>query len=160
MVKKNPPAALRPHGVPLQEKKIGLLIAHWHAHITTRLQVAATKYLHEQGITKLIQQQVPGCFELPLVAQLWAQRKDIDGIVALGCILQGETPHFDYICHACAEGLLQVSLRYHKPIGFGVITAHTMEQALARSTQQASNKGREAAAAVVDILALMDKNLP
>ncbi len=142
----------------LQGKRIAVLVSSWwYDTITSKLQAAATQYLSEQGVTHVHVQQVPGCFELPLTAQVFATRKDIDAIIALGCILQGETPHFTYICRACCDGLMHVSLQHTKPVGFGVITAETREQAQARSANDDRNKGTEAAAAVVHMLHMMEK---
>ena len=140
----------------LQGKNVGVLVSDWHRIVTDRLVSEATKCLRAEGIRNFLE-RIPGCFELPLAAQILAKRPDIDAIVALGCVVQGETPHFSYVCRACCDGLLKTSLKYAKPVGFGIITANNMEQALARSKAVGGNKGREAAIAVVKMLLLAKK---
>ena len=146
--------ALRPAAVDalaLQGKSVKLVVARWHIDITTELETAAIAQLRLHGIRDICVHQVPGCFELPLAAQLVARPEKVDAVVALGCVIRGETPHFEYICQACCNGLLQVSLQQSKPVGFGVITANSTAEAKARSSTH-NNKGQEAANAVAEML--------
>ena len=152
-MKEGAPRGSRLPTAQIQEARIVILTASWHRAITSRLRDAATQHLSHAGIKSLQEQEVPGCFELPLAAELFAAQRQIDGFLALGCILRGETSHFDHICSACCDGLLQVSLRHQKPIGMGVIMAHHIEQAEARS-QNDNNKGIEAADALIQMLLL------
>ena len=138
----------------LKNKRVDLLVARWHTDITSKLEAAATNCLRAKGLSCIFVHRVPGCFELPLAARCLAERPEVDALVALGCVIQGETPHFTYVCRACCDGLLQVSLQCRKPLGLGVITAKTLQQAQARSSTE-YNKGEEAAVAAVDMLMLM-----
>ena len=98
--------------------------------------------------------QVPGSFELILASQKLAQRDEIDGVIALGCIIQGETRHFDFICQAVATGISDVNLKYDKPVIFGVLTPDTQQQALDRAGGKYGNKGEEAAYTVLRMIEL------
>ena len=137
----------------LRKKRVGILVAQWHNEITSKLESSATNYLRSKYVSDIFVHYVPGCFELPLAAKLVAKRAKVDAIVAIGCVIQGETPHFTYVCRACCDGLLQVSLEYQKPLGLGVITAKTLHQAEVRSSSE-YNKGQEAASAVAKMLVL------
>lgn len=95
---------------------------------------------------------VPGAFELPLGAQRLAEATETDAIVALGCVVRGETPHFEYVCRAATDGLLRVSLDLGIPVAFGVLTTDTVDQAMARAGGEAGNKGFDAAIAVIEML--------
>jgi 6,7-dimethyl-8-ribityllumazine synthase len=147
-----PPASEQP--VP----RIAILVTRWYPEVMARLQDAALETLAAAGIARDAVQviEVPGAFELPQVASWVARAEDAEGILALGCIVQGETPHFEYVARACADGLQQVALETGIPIGLGVITADTLAQAEARSqpgggtgTSKGGNKGIEAAEAVL-----------
>jgi 6,7-dimethyl-8-ribityllumazine synthase len=97
----------------------------------------------------------PGSFELPLAAQRLAASERYDGIVALGAIIRGGTPHFEYVASECVKGLAGVSLEYDLPVGFGVLTVDTLEQAVERAGTKAGNKGIEAAMAVLEMVSLL-----
>lgn len=142
--------------------RIAVLVTRWYPEIMARLRDAALETLSAALIKDddVLVIDVPGAFELPLVASWLARGEDVDGIVALGCIVQGETPHFEYVARACTDGLQQVALETGIPIGFGVITADTLEQAEARSRvasetdgKKGGNKGIEAAEAVLEMVA-------
>lgn len=126
--------------------KIGVVVAEWNKHITGKLLDGAMKTLHENGLNQQQIQvlQVPGSFELPHGAQMLFDQ-NCDAVICLGCVIQGDTPHFDFVCQAAADGILQVGLTYKKPCIFGVITTLTEEQAEARAGGQHGNKGSEAA---------------
>lgn len=100
---------------------------------------------------------VPGAMELPLAVQNILKRSDISGVVALGAVIRGATPHFDYVAGECSSGLARLSLEYNKPVGFGVLTTDTIEQAIERAGSKAGNKGSEAATAVILMLSLLEK---
>ena len=96
--------------------------------------------------------RVPGAFEIPIAVDALAKTEQFDGIITLGAVIRGETPHFDYICSECARGVNQVSLDYHIPVAFGVLTVDTTDQALDRSGQEESNKGAEAASTLLEMI--------
>ena len=100
---------------------------------------------------------MPGAFEIPLAVQRAAASKRYDGIVALGCVVRGDTPHFEYVCEQASAGIGRVSLDYVIPVTFGILTVNTEEQAKARSQSDESNKGFEAAMAVVEMVNLLKK---
>lgn len=114
-----------------------------------RLLAGARRALKHQDLVNLI--RVPGSFEIPLAAKRAALSEKYDGIVALGCVLRGETPHFEYISAAVSNGLSQVALETGIPIGFGVLTVETVEQAMERSGES-GNKGFEAATAALEMV--------
>lgn len=99
--------------------------------------------------------RVPGAVELPLVARRLARSRRYAGIIALGAVIRGQTPHFDYVCRECAAGLQQVSLEFDVPVGFGVLTCDSIDQALDRAGGKAGNKGADAAIATVEMVDLL-----
>lgn len=101
--------------------------------------------------------RVPGAYEMPLAADKIASRRNCDGIVALGAVIRGATPHFDYVAGECTSGLAAVSRQHGMPIGIGVLTTDTIEQAIERAGTKAGNKGEEAALAVIEMVNLLRK---
>jgi 6,7-dimethyl-8-ribityllumazine synthase len=101
--------------------------------------------------------RVPGAFELPLIAQRVAASQKYSAIIALGAVIRGGTPHFDYVANECTKGLAQVSLQYSIPVGFGVLTVDNIEQAIERAGTKAGNKGADAALSVIEMLNLFSK---
>jgi 6,7-dimethyl-8-ribityllumazine synthase len=102
---------------------------------------------------------VPGSWEIPVAAQRWARTGDYDAVICLGAVIRGETPHFDYVCSGATSGTMQASLDTEVPVVFGILTTDTVDQAIARAGSKAGNKGREAAAAAIemaDLLTQMD----
>jgi 6,7-dimethyl-8-ribityllumazine synthase len=130
--------------------RVGVVAALWHEQIMEGLLEGALRALAEVGITEPTLVRVPGSFELPVVARSLAGR-GYDAIVALGVVIRGGTPHFEYVCQAATVGLTQVAVQTGVPVGFGVLTCDTEGQALARAGLHGSdeNKGREAALAAV-----------
>ena len=108
----------------------------------------------ETGIIRenIIRVDVPGSFELPFGAQIMAEKSEIDAVICIGCIIQGETKHFDFICAACAQGIMDVGLKYSKPVAFGVLTTNDNKQAMERAGGKHGNKGDEAAITVMKML--------
>jgi 6,7-dimethyl-8-ribityllumazine synthase len=135
---------------------IALVVADWNPTITHSMRDAAIGFLKEQGLkdSQIIIHVVPGTFELPLGSQFLAQNKKIDAVIAIGCVIQGETRHFDFICDACANGIMQVGLQYNIPVIFGVLTTNTIEQAQERAGGKHGNKGIEAAETALKMLLL------
>ena len=140
--------------INLSNKKFAIVVAEWNYNITEALYHGAYNAFLKLGVKKenIIRKNVPGSFELPLGAQWMAERKDIAAVVALGCVIQGDTPHFDYICQATANGIMNVNLVTKKPVAFGVITTLNKKQALERAGGKYGNKGEEAALTVAKML--------
>lgn len=135
--------------------KIGIVVSEWNPEITHSLMNAAISFLIENGVKeKHIEVKfVPGSFELPLGAQ-WLVVKNHDAVIALGCVIQGETKHFDFICQACTNGIMQVGLQSQKPVIFGVLTTLNQKQAQERAGGKHGNKGIEAAETALKMLEL------
>lgn len=136
--------------------RIALVVSSWNAPITSALAEGAREALLALGASDgdLHEVTVPGSYELPLAARLLADEGRYDAIVCLGCVIQGETRHFDFICSAVADGLMQLNLRYGLPFIFGVLTPDTLEQAQDRAGGRHGNKGVEAAVTAVQMVAL------
>lgn len=131
--------------------KVAVVAASWHTRIMDGLVAGAERALAAYGIGEPEVIRVPGTFELPVVAAALA-REGYDAVVALGVVIRGGTPHFDYVCSAATDGLTQVSVTHAVPVGFGVLTCDTEEQALDRAGLEGSHedKGWEATAAALD----------
>ena len=129
---------------------VTILVTSWHTEITDALLAGAERSLKNAGNDVYSIVRVPGAFELPLAAK-WAAENDADVIIALGVVIQGETPHFDYVCKAATDGLTQVQLEYGVPIGFGILTVDNAQQALDRAglPNSKEDKGAEAVEAAV-----------
>lgn len=138
----------------LGQKKIAIVVADWNLEITEALYEGAYHALLSLGAKpkNIVRTSVPGSFELSLGAQWMAQRKDIVAVICLGCVIQGETPHFDFICQAVAQGITTVNLKYNKPVAFGVLTTLNKKQANERAGGKYGNKGEEAALTVIKML--------
>ena len=138
----------------VSQKKFALIVAEWNEEVTEALYEGAYQTLLAYGVApeNILRLNVPGSFELSFGAQLAAQRPDIDAVIAIGCVIQGETKHNDYINHAVAQGLTNVSLKYNKPVIFGVLTPNTQQQALDRAGGIHGNKGDEAAITAIKML--------
>jgi 6,7-dimethyl-8-ribityllumazine synthase len=138
----------------IDDKKFGIVVAEWNSEVTEALYSGAVETLLQQGASRenIIKKTVPGSFELTLGAQWLAEKNSIDAVICLGCVIQGETPHFDYICQAVAHGITNVGLKYNKPVIFGVLTTLNLQQALGRAGGKHGNKGDEAAATAIKML--------
>ncbi len=137
----------------LQSARIAIISASWHKEICDALVAGARRALQESGVKQIEVSHVAGSFELPLAAQ-YALKAGADAAIVLGVVLRGETPHFDYVCQGVTDGVMRVSLELDKPIGFGVLTVDTIEQAIARSGVAGSkeDKGYDSAVAALDLL--------
>ena len=136
------------------DKKFALVVSEWNDEITASLYSGAIETLLKYGAKKenIYRKNVPGSFELPLGAQWLAKLDEIDAVICLGCVIQGETRHFDFICDAVANGITQVGLKYDKPVIFGVLTPDNQQQALDRAGGKHGNKGDEAAISAIKML--------
>jgi len=130
--------------------RVGLVHAGWHEEVMKGLVDGARRGLAEAGVSDVIEVAVPGSFELPVAAARLAAA-GMDAVVALGVVIRGGTPHFDYVCQAATSGLTEVSVRHGVPVGFGLLTCDTLEQASDRAGLPGSgeDKGHEAATAAV-----------
>ena len=132
-------------------KKILIVNANYYKNISKKLVLSSKKKLNKNFKVNLV--NVPGIYEIPIAIR--KNIKKFDGFVALGCVIKGQTPHFDLICHSTFNSILNLSISFNKPIGNGIITAYTMSQALQRcksTIRKKPNKGSEAANAVISIL--------
>jgi 6,7-dimethyl-8-ribityllumazine synthase len=138
----------------ISKKKFGIIVSEWNEEVTESLFAGAYETLLQNGAKKenIIRKNVPGSFELTLAAQWLAQENKIDAVLCLGCVIQGETKHFDFICNAVANGITNVGLKYNKPVIFGVLTPNTQQQAMDRAGGKHGNKGDEAAITAVKML--------
>lgn len=146
-----------PQNVPSAKgMKIGIVVSEWNSEITSALLQGAYNSLIEHGAAEsdIIVKYVPGSFELPLGAQYLIELKELQAVICLGCVIQGETRHFDFICDAVANGISRLGLDYNTPVIFGVLTTDTIEQAKERSGGKHGNKGTEAAISAIKMLAL------
>lgn len=143
----------RPRG---GDYRVGIAVARFNEIITERLLAGARSCLVDYGIDNrhIDVAWAPGAWELPLAAQHLIGRRRCDAVIALGCVIRGDTPHFDFVAGAAANGLSALQASSGTPIAFGVLTTDTMEQALARAGGKAGNKGWEAALAVLEMLDL------
>lgn len=132
--------------------RFGIVVSRFNSAITERLLDAALRTLRERGAAQknVAVVRVPGAFELPLAARRMAASKKFDAIVALGCVIRGGTPHFEYVAGECARGIMNVALQYDLPIAFGVLTTDDVAQADARSQVAGDNKGVDAAMSAIE----------
>lgn len=140
--------------VNMAKKRFAVVVAEWNEEITDALYEGAVASLKSHGVKaeNIIKKNVPGTFELSLGALLMGEKKDISAVICLGCVIQGETPHFDYICQAVAYGLTEAGLKTRKPVIFGVLTTLNKQQALDRAGGKYGNKGEEAALTAIKML--------
>ncbi|HSI78493.1 MAG TPA: 6,7-dimethyl-8-ribityllumazine synthase [Lunatimonas sp.] len=138
----------------IKDKKFGIIVSEWNEEVTESLYNGALETLLKYGANRqhIYRKNVPGSFELPLAAQWMAQVDEIDAVICIGCVIQGETKHFDFICQAVAQGITEVGLKFNKPVIFGVLTPNTQQQALDRAGGKHGNKGDEAAITAVKML--------
>lgn len=137
-------------------RRFALIVAEWNSEVTEALFKGAYDTLIQYGAIadNVLRGNVPGTYELTLAAQWFAERSDIDAVICIGCVIQGETKHNDYINHAVAQGFTNVSLKTGKPVIFGVLTPNTQQQALDRAGGIHGNKGDEAAMTAIKMLGL------
>jgi 6,7-dimethyl-8-ribityllumazine synthase len=139
--------------------KIALVVAEWNNEITFALRDGAISFLSQMGVKEknILISYVPGAYELALGAQWLASNKKYDAVITLGCVIKGETPHFDFISDACANGIMQVGVQNNKPVVFGVLTTDNLKQAKERSGGKHGNKGVEAAETALKMITLQQE---
>ena len=136
--------------------RIALVVSKYHEFVTDRLEAGARAALCESGLSDedVATFKVPGAYELAQAAQRVAEDGSWDAVVCLGCLIRGETPHFDYIASAAADGIMRAAQTTGVPVAFGVLTTNTAEEAMARAGDGPANKGRESAAAALEMARL------
>jgi len=132
----------------------GIVVSEWNENITKGLLKGAYTTLLKHGATEdnIIVKFIPGTFELPLAAQTMFEKTDVDAVICLGSVIQGETKHFDFVCEGAALGIKDVALKYNKPTIFGVLTDNNEQQAIDRSGGKHGNKGDEAAVTAIKMV--------
>lgn len=136
--------------------RYGIAVARFNSFIVDRLLEGAIDALQKQGVMDrdITIAKVPGAYELPLATKMMVSTGEYDGIIALGAVIRGGTPHFDYVAGECVKGLSQVGLDAGLPVAFGVLTVDTIEQAIERAGTKAGNKGAEAAMTAIEMVSL------
>ncbi len=139
-------------------KKIAIVASKFNEFITERLLEGCLDELNSLGIKgkNITTVWVPGAFEIPVAALHLAKKRNIDAVICLGCVIRGETFHFELVAQESARGIAQVSLMTKKPIILGVLSTETVNQAYARSEEKGDNKGRDAATAAIDMINLIN----
>jgi 6,7-dimethyl-8-ribityllumazine synthase len=142
----------------LPKARVAVISSSWHLDICNDLIAGAQRALTSASISDVEVIYVPGSFEIPLASQI-AFEKGFDSVVAVGLVLQGETPHFDYVCQGVTQGVIDVSLKFSAPIGFGVLMCNTLDQAIARSGRPGSveDKGYDSAVAAIRLMQLKER---
>ena len=145
-------------GLTLHGKRFGLIAARFNSFIVDSLVNGAIDTLKRHGAedADLTLVRVPGAFEMPIIASRMAASGDYDVIIALGAVIRGGTPHFDYVAGECTKGLAQASLQHDVPVAFGVLTVDSIEQAIERAGTKAGNKGAEAAMSAIEMVNLLE----
>ncbi len=147
----------KPGDLPRADDMIfGIVVSEWNHEITGAMLEKAIETLVSQGAgnDNILVRYVPGSFELTLGAQLMAENSDLDAIICLGCVIQGETRHFDFICQGVTYGITDLNMNYNMPFVFGVLTTDNIDQAIDRAGGKYGNKGEEAAITAIKMVAL------
>ena len=136
--------------------KIGIVVSEWNETITGKLMEGALETFKENGVCEenILIKTVPGAFELPLGAQSLLEFNKLDGVIAIGTVIQGETKHFDYVCSGATQGIMTVMLNYNTPISFCVLTDNNMQQSIDRAGGKHGNKGIECAVSLLKMIQL------
>ncbi|MFH2141305.1 MAG: 6,7-dimethyl-8-ribityllumazine synthase [Bacteroidota bacterium] len=146
-----------PENIPSAEKmKFGIVVSEWNSEITEGMYDGAYQTLIKNGAKpkNIFKIYVPGSFELTFAGKLFAEQKVVDAVIALGCVVQGETRHFDFICQGITQGITELNLKYDIPFVFGILTTENQQQARDRSGGIYGNKGDEAAITAIKMIAL------
>ncbi len=145
------------HGGVHKNTSIAILVTKWHPEIMDLLSIACAKTLEQYGVETILVDVVPGTYELPLAAKYLAKTKAFDAIICFGCVIQGETRHFEFISMSVANAIQNVSLDSGIPVIFGVLTPNTVEQAFDRAGGKHGNKGIDCAVAALEMIDLKNK---
>lgn len=140
-----------------EQYTVGIAVARWNSFVTEKLLEGALRALKDRGVKEenIFIARCPGAYEIPLTVSRLAEKAD--GVIALGAVIRGETPHFEYVCNAVNTGVNELNMRTGKPVTFGVLTTDTVEQARARADAESEkgNKGTEAALALLEMLSVI-----
>ena len=144
-------------GLTVSNARFCVVVARWNSFVVDSLEAGAIDTLKRHGASEadITVVRVPGAFEMPLALDKVAASGDYDGIIALGAVIRGGTPHFEYVAGECVKGMSQVTLNHGVPIAFGVLTVDSIEQAIERAGTKAGNKGAEAAASTIEMVNLL-----
>ena len=142
----------------VQGARVAVITARWNSQVTDGLRDGALRALSRHNVQAVEDFYVPGAFELPLAAQRAAKTGRFDAVITLGCVIRGDTPHFDYVCAETTRGIGEVSLNQDIPVAFGLLTTDNLKQAMDRAGDNNENKGEEAALTVLEMLELF-KNM-
>ncbi len=136
--------------------KVGIVVSEWNDTITNNLFEGAKQALLDNGVpeSNILVRHVPGAFELPLASQFMLDNTDVDGVIAIGVVIQGETRHFDFVCQGATQGLMNVMLEYNSPVSFCLLTDNNIQQSIDRSGGIHGNKGIECAIACLKMIAM------
>ena len=139
--------------------EFALVVGRWNSFVVEHLLEGALDTLRRHGVAdkQITIVRAPGAFEIPLVCRQLAEKGGFDAIIALGAVIRGGTPHFEYVAGECTKGIAQVTMQYGIPVTFGVLTVDTIEQAVERSGTKAGNKGAEAAESALEMISLLGK---
>lgn len=145
--------------ISLHESRVAVIYTDWNAEIVQSLYLSCVSLLQKKKLKdkNLISIKVPGSFELPTAAKLILENEKVDAVICLGCIVKGETSHFEFISSAVTNAIMELNLKYNTPVIFGVITPHNFQQAKDRAGGSVGNKGAEAAVAAMQMIALNQK---
>lgn len=137
-------------------KRVGIVVSDWNSTVTHNLLDGAIDTLLKFGVSSddMIVEHVPGSFELTYAAKVMLEKAAVDSVIILGCVIQGETPHFTFVCNSVTEGTTQLNLQYDKPVIFGLLTTLSLDQAQARAGGRHGNKGDEAAITALKMMEL------
>lgn len=137
-----------------QGMKVGICVAQWNKEITDALLKGAVETLIKNNVNEedIITLPVPGTFELTLGCQNLLEYTDVDAVIAIGCVIQGDTRHFDFICNSVTQGITELNIKYNQPVIFGVLTVNNLQQALDRCGGSLGNKGDEAAVTAIQMI--------
>ncbi len=144
-------------GMTVENARFCVVVSRWNSFVVDSLEAGAIDTLKRHGAREedITVVRLPGAFEMPLVLDKVAASGEYDAIVALGAVIRGGTPHFEYVAGECVKGMAHVSLKHGVPIAFGVLTVDTIEQAIERAGTKAGNKGGEAAASAIEMVNLL-----
>jgi len=144
-------------GLTVSNARFCIVVARWNSFVVDSLESGAIDTLKRHGVSdkEITIVRVPGAFEMPLALDKVAASAKYDGIIALGAVIRGGTPHFEYVAGECVKGMAQVTLNHGIPVAFGVLTVDTIEQAIERAGTKAGNKGAEAAESTIEMVNLL-----
>ncbi|MFP4620136.1 MAG: 6,7-dimethyl-8-ribityllumazine synthase [Bacteroidales bacterium] len=139
--------------------RFGIVVADWNSEITKKLEEGALNFLKSNDAKEedVLVNHVPGSIEITLGAQFMAEYQELDAVICLGCVIQGETRHFDYVCDSVTQGITQLNIKYNIPFIYGILTTDNLEQARDRAGGKHGNKGEEAAGAAIRMAHLKKK---